>query len=93
MTNEQAIEFLETIKNEIADNGAIETVLNLLKEKDAEIEKKEKIMDLMTELIDEISEKLENTIDVCETMESINNCEISCKECIKQYFERMATND
>lgn len=66
----------------------IETVLNLLKQKDAEIEKKDKMIDLMAEYISD----LDIDEDICKK-QSDNNCddinrEVECKECIKQYFER-----
>ena len=97
MTKEQ--ETLERIKKRLtrkADYNTgvwlaeqdIETVLNLLKEKDAEIEKKDKMIDLMAEYISD----LDIDEDICKK-QSDNNCddinrEVECKECIKQYFER-----
>ena len=64
---------------------AIETVLNMLKEKDEKIEKKNKIINLITEAMSKIQDS-----QVCEYC--INNkfdCddESKCKEGIKQYFE------
>lgn len=69
----------------------IETVLNMLKEKEAEIEKKDKMIDLMAEYISD----LDIDEDICKK-QSDNNCddinrEVECKECIKQYFERKVT--
>lgn len=59
---------------------AIETVLNILKDKDREIEKKDKQIDLMTEEIE---------YNGC--IKRVWNCEEkSCKECIKQYFKEIA---
>ena len=96
MTKEQeAIENLEnlseyglcyTINEKIQED--IKTVLNMLKEKDAEIEKKDKMIDLMAEYISD----LDIDEDICKK-QSDNNCddinrEVECKECIKQYFER-----
>lgn len=71
----------------------IETVLNMLKEKDAEIEKKDKMIDLMAEYISD----LDIDEDICKK-QSDNNCddinrEVECKECIKQYFERKVENE
>lgn len=68
----------------------IDTVLNMIKEKDAEIEKKDKMIDLMAEYISD----LDIDEDICKK-QSDNNCddinrEVECKECIKQYFERKA---
>lgn len=73
------------------DFKAIETVLNMLKEKEAEIEKKDKMIDLMAEYISD----LDIDEDICKK-QSDNNCddinrEVECKECIKQYFERKVT--
>ena len=56
---------------------AIETVLNMLKEKDKEIEKKDKIIDLMEE---ELKERRYIFMNIP-------------KKEIKQYFERKATNN
>lgn len=89
---------------------AIETVLNMLKEKDAEIQfqkdinktekdrhkqterslkgqiwKKDKMIDLMAEYIDENDTSLANYL-----YRKNGKCN---KEMIKQYFERKATND
>ena len=69
---------------------SLKTVLNMLKEKDAEIEKKDKMIDLMAEYIS----NLDIDEDICKK-QSDNNCddinrEVECKECIKQYFERKA---
>ena len=63
----------------------LETVLNLL-------EKKDKIIDLMTEWI---SNKCFYADDYCNTCEVIqDSCykDIDCKDCIKQYFERKVEN-
>lgn len=62
---------------------SIETVLNMLKEKDTEIEKKDKMMDLMAEYIDEDDTSLANYL-----YRKNGKCN---KEMIKQYFERKAT--
>ena len=57
------------------DLEAIETVLNMLKEKDKEI-------DLMAE---EINETNRSYNDYCKMKKE---CDKNCKNCIKQYFER-----
>ena len=88
MTKEQeAIEMLEDIKNNTwttkyimsSDSAKAETVLNILKEKEAEIEKKDKIIDLMAEQLAGLAiwdnEKEEPLI-------------LKDKEEVKQYFER-----
>lgn len=58
-----------------------------------ELEKKDKMIDLMAEYISD----LDIDEDICKK-QSDNNCddinrEVECKECIKQYFERKATNN
>lgn len=55
-----------------------------------ELEKKDKMIDLMAEYISD----LDIDEDICKK-QSDNNCddinrEVECKECIKQYFERKA---
>ena len=55
-----------------------------------ELEKKDKMIDLMAEYISD----LDIDEDICKK-QSDNNCddinrEVECKECIKQYFERIA---
>lgn len=69
---------------------AIETVLNLIKEQQEKLEKKDKIIDLMAAFIDEISEyytKIEGkNNDFCD--EKCIDKNIDCRDCIKQYFER-----
>ena len=69
----------------ITNQKAIETVLNMLKEKDAEIEKKDKIIDLY------IDELVTNMFDRC-CQECCRECEKdkdTLRNCIKQYFERI----
>lgn len=75
------------------DFEVIETVLNMLKEKDTEIQKKDKMIDLMAEYISD----LDIDEDICKK-QSDNNCddinrEVECKECIKQYFERKVEDE
>lgn len=69
----------------------IETVLSMLKEKDREVEKKDKIIDLMAEYIangdnDEDICKYQ-VAEWCEDEEDGVLVEV-CRKCIKQYFER-----
>lgn len=106
--------------NCICSTTAIETILNMLKEKDAEInkykrknkelsnqllkiykeqdnynariEKKDKVIDLMAKYIADIDNE-----DICFEIEN-KHCDKNmdygeCEDCIKQYFERKATND
>ena len=60
-----------------------EGVLNMIKEKDNEIEKKDKIIDLMADFISKYHCFSVNVFDID------NECkkEHECKDCIKQYFE------
>lgn len=106
MTKEQekAILYLEYMNKNIDFNKIgyvyakemIETVLNMLKEKDKEIEKKDKIIDLMTEYINYLSDELvqatgKNELDFCDGNKCCEDSDYSCEECIKQYFERKAS--
>ena len=61
----------------------LETVLSMLKQKDKEIEKKDKIIDLMSEWLYE-----DDTSFGYGKLKDINT-----SEKIKQYFERKATNN
>ena len=97
MTKEQeeAIEYLEEsvliYKNTIPKiSKSIETVLSMLKEKDAEIEKKDKIIDLMAEQIKspELTMKIESFDIKPKTKFGTRYLN---KEEVKQYFERKAT--
>ena len=70
----------------------IETVLSMLKEKDTELEKKDKINKLLIDFIYRMSIKRPGTImydlkeDGFDTSQCGNCKDKSCKECIKQYF-------
>ena len=105
---EEAIEYLEEsvliYKNTIPKiSKAIETVLSMLKEnsaeiehkntelaeKNAEIEKKDKIIDLMTDSFVEEGFYSEH----CQTLIDNDICPDDCDKCVKQYFERKATNN
>lgn len=78
----------------------IETVLNMLKEKDKEIKKKDKIIDLLVNKLNQDCKVFENgeikeIVEIYEKIKStsdLRGIELR-KECIKQYFERKATND
>ena len=140
MTKEQekAIEILEDIKNNTwttkyimsSDSKKAETVLNMLKEKDKEIEKlkadnkkawklnanmtqrhlsdifkikkKDKQIDLMATTLSAICTGLSTVRDhfekeYCEFINSDKDCcwktDTSCKDCIKQYFERKVRDE
>lgn len=69
------------------DVRAIETVLNMLKEKDAEIEEKDKQIDLMADFISK-QDIEENICMQNKTNPDLCNVDYTnCKDCIKQYFE------
>lgn len=73
----------------------IETVLNMLKEKDKEIKKKDKIIDLLVNKLNQDCNVFENgeikeIVEIYEKIKStsdLRGIELR-KECIKQYFER-----
>ena len=76
----------------------IETVLSMLKEKDKEIEKKDKIIDLMAKYINYLSDELvqatgKNELKFCDGNKCCKDSNYSCEECIKQYFERKVENE
>ena len=75
--------------NCICSTTDLETVLNMLKEKDAEIEKNDKIIDLY------IDELVTNMFDRC-CQECCRECEKdkdTLRNCTKQYFERRLENE
>lgn len=97
---------IEKYKKLLADNLARE-INNSIKAKEkadtdlddldkgwkVELEKKDKMIDLMAEYISD----LDIDEDICKK-QSDNNCddinrEVECKECIKQYFERKVENE
>lgn len=103
MTKEQeeAIEMLENIENNTwttkyimsSDSKKAETVLNMLKEKDREMEKKDKIIDLMATFIDAQNIRmLEDEYTAIKNIYTIIGFDKD-KEGIKQYFERKARNE
>lgn len=59
---------------------AIETVLNMLKEKDREIEKKDKTINLMAKYI----AKEDKTNKFCDYK---TVCDNDCEECVEAYFK------
>ena len=69
-----------------------ETVVNLLQTQQAEIEKKDKIIDEMATYI----ATLDIEEDICEKTKN-EHCDKmnfgECEDCIKQYFERKAKNE
>lgn len=87
-------------KNFTKTKQSIETLLNMLKEKDKEIKKKDKIIDLLVNKLNQDCKVFENgeikeIVEIYEKIKStsdLRGIELR-KECIKQYFERKATND
>lgn len=70
------------------DTRDVETVLNMLKEKDKEMEKKDKIIDLMATFIDAQNIRmLEDEYTAIKNIYTIIGFDKD-KEGIKQYFER-----
>ena len=70
----------------------------MLKQKDKEIEKKDKIIDLMAKYINYLSDELvqatgKNELEFCNGNKCCKDSNYNCKQCIKQYFERKATNN
>ena len=58
-----------------------------------EIEKKDKIIDLMAEYINHLSDELvqttgRNELEFCNGNKCCKDSEYSCEQCIKQYYER-----
>lgn len=112
MTKEQedSIEILENTDIstiELAENTdlytyslAVRTVLNMLKEKDVEIEKKDKMIDLLVNKLNQNCKVFENSeikeiVEIYEKIKSTSNLrgiEVR-KECIKQYFERKVEDE
>ena len=71
------------------ENNAIETVLNMLKGKDKEIDKKNEIIDELVKYIDS-NNYVDNEECQFQWDFKIEKCAGNgdCKDCIKQYFER-----
>lgn len=82
------------------DAEKMKTVLNMLKEKDAEIEKKDKMIDLLVNKLNQNCKVFENSeikeiVEIYEKIKSTSNLrgiEVR-KECIKQYFERKVEDE
>lgn len=88
--------FIKSIRSDLAEDSKdnqklandIETVLNMLKEKDKEMEKKDKIIDLMATFIDAQNIRmLEDEYTAIKNIYTIIGFDKD-KEGIKQYFER-----
>lgn len=77
---------------------ALETVLNMLKEKNKEIEKKNNIINLMAKYINYLSDELvqatgKNELEFCDGNICCKDSNYSCEQCIKKYFERKVENE
>ena len=84
----------------ITNQKAIETVLNMLKEKDTEIEKKDKMIDLIIDFFYKLTQESPGTtIHYLEKngfdTSKCNNCSPGndCRKCFKQYFERKVEDE
>ena len=77
------------------DKEAIETILNLIQKQQAELEKKDKIIDLMERFIAD----LDIDKDICkhqvaEFCEGTDGVSLDiCVKCINQYFEKKVEED
>ena len=67
---------------------AIETVLNMLKEKENEIEKKDKVINLMADFINKTGGG--KRAFSCMFIENDECNENGCRYCIRQYFKELA---
>lgn len=70
------------------EKQAIETVLS-------ELEKKDKVINEMSNFINLMSDELvaetgDNNLEFCKMQKCIDNGELDCEECIKEYFTKKA---
>lgn len=92
----QILLFTDTL-TQSAKRELIEIYENITKRQQAEIEKKDKIIDEMTKYIrvDDIEEN--DNIDLCDFLrKSYSDCKhlsSACEDCIKQYFENKAKGE
>ena len=82
----------------LEEDGTIDEIYEKIKEKDKEIEKKDKIIDLMAEHINYLSDELvqatgRNELEFCNGNKCCIDSNYSCEQCIKQYFKQKATNN
>lgn len=97
--------FIRSIRSDLTEESEdnqklandIETLLSMLKEKDAEIEKKDKMIDLIIDFFYKLTQESPGTtIHYLEKngfdTSKCNNCSPGndCRKCFKQYFERKA---
>lgn len=74
----------------------LETALNILKEKDKEIEKKNEILNKVYDFIweNDCCRYFSKKHTLCNQVLNFDSCLGNCKrDCIKQYFKSKATND
>ncbi|MFR8754467.1 MAG: hypothetical protein ACLVGD_04455 [Monoglobales bacterium] len=87
---------IELTANCNKESIAIETVLNMLKEKDAEIEQKNEVLNRVYDFIweNDCCRYFSKKHALCNQVLNFDSCLGNCKRnCIKQYFERKATNN
>ena len=100
----EQIKFIEAVDSDYYDEEyelyknrvkQFETVLSMLKQKDKEIEKQDKIIDLMLKAMNKIQDP--QVCKYCDNKINLNHgyCVDAgkCKEGIKQYFEQKATKN
>ena len=73
------------------EQQAIETVLS-------ELEKKDKVINEMSNFINLMSDELvaetgDNNLEFCKMQKCIDNGELDCEECIKEYFTKKAEKE
>ena len=73
------------------EKQAIETVLS-------ELEKKDKVINEMSNFINLMSDELvaetgDNNLEFCKMQKCIDNGELDCEECIKEYFTKKAEKE
>lgn len=69
---------------------AIETVLTELEKKEAVINEMSNFINIMSNEL--VAETGDNNLEFCKTKKCIDNGEIDCKDCIKEYFTNKAEN-
>ena len=91
-----ANEYKKAIQCEKCNCSVCEAHINTL-ELRAELEKKDKIINEMSNFINSMSNELvaetgDNNLEFCKMQKCIDNGEIDCEECIKEYFTNKAEN-
>lgn len=70
------------------EKQAIETVLSELEKKDKVINKMSNFINLMSDEL--VAETGDNNLEFCKMQKCIDNGELDCEECIKEYFTKKA---